>query len=626
MALSRQKKVEARDALWYEEQRHENQRRNMYLLESPDWCYCDADSFYRAMFPEGFLQSSDGTADGKPNVIVLEDTGIDRSYVDEHGDDRTKRIMHRYTVHDDLNRLNELRGISVRQNTFMFLAPISYYGKSRDHRNARYLHAFMIDLDYVGERELRNLLHQMKRGVIPYANYLVSSGTGLHVVYMLERPIPLMTRYVAGLQAIKYALTERVWNANTSNSDPDKKQHQGIYQGFRMVGTATKLNGDIGKPKFKQPYVVEAFSHDATPPATIPYLLSFLPELKNKAGMGELAALSAISKEARKTTPMAEARKRWPEWYENTVVRKKSRSGWTFGRAGYDDCLKAIREQVSVSHRYWCIFYLAVMANKCGVSYEELEDDAYSLLKQFDDLSVDPSNRFTAHDVAAALEAYEDGRASGRARRYTKAFCERHSAVSWKKRGTVNNPLDKRLPPAETLEKARAIRDLHQKVNGTNWWDNGNRDGAPDKAMLVWQAATEHPEANHSQIAKIAGVSRPTVVKWLKDENWPRQYEHERKMETDDECREAVGEMHEEPERMESESLAPSDALEHDLVETVAASPWKTDEEIAAMYGLRSVGDVRDIVEQNRDLYDRILIGFNKESRSGMRSEPEDVD
>ena len=289
------------------------------------------------MFPDGTLQKKGNDSDGKPNVIVLEDTGkeIERG-VDPKGNKLVKRIMHRYTLHDGLEELEELRKLSIEQNTFMFLAPVSYYGKSRSSRNARYLHAIMIDLDYVGERELDNLLHQMERGAIPYANYLVSSGTGLHVVYLLEHPVPLMTRYVTGLQVLKRELTDRVWNANTSASDPDKKQTQGIFQGFRMVGSATKLNGDIGNPKIKQPYVAECFSHDATPPATIPYLLSFVPKLLGKKDMDGLAALRELTQEARKKTPIAQAKELWPEWYERCVVNDEPRGGWTYGRAGYD--------------------------------------------------------------------------------------------------------------------------------------------------------------------------------------------------------------------------------------------------------------------------------------------------
>ena len=621
----------AKDAAWYEEERHANQRRNERLFLSDDWCYCDPHSFYRVLFPKGFLQPKGGHEDGKPNIIVIEDTGRDvpiPGKTDRDGNQAVKRVMHRYTIHDDLEQMEELRVKSVRENTFMFLSPVSYYGKSRDHRNARYLHAFMIDLDYVGDIQLENLLHQMKHGVIPFANFLVSSGTGLHVVYLLKDPIPLMTRYVAGLQAIKAALTERVWNAHTSRSDPDKKQRQGIFQGFRMVGSATKLNGEIGNPKIKQPYVVTAFSHDATPPATISYLLSFIPELKGMAGMDDLAAAGKLSKLARKSTPIAKAKEMWPEWYENTIVQKKPRGGWTYSRAGYDDCLKAIREQVSVSHRYWCIFYLAVMANKCGVPYEELEEDAHGLLKQFDALSVDPSNRFTAHDVEAALEAYEDGTASGRARRYTKAFCERHSAVTWEKRGVTPNPPGKRLPLNESLELARFKRDINQRMAGTNWWDNGNRDGAPKKAMLVWQAAIDNPEANHSQLARIAGVSRPTVIKWLKP-GWRDDYmaatagEAEEKTAATDmpdrqlERQQALGRWFRDPRAIEEQARQFRKAYEKDrdgvekrVVQYVAMNPWKPFDEVAVFLGLSDGNEVSRIINKKRDYYDRLLMGM----------------
>ncbi len=619
MPVTRVRRSAEKDAAWYAEERHANQRRNERLFGEDGWYYCDTYSFYRSLFPEGFLQSAGGNEDGKPNIIIIEDTGRDvpvSGKVDRDGNPVMKRVMHRYTVHDDLELMEALRDKSIEENTFMFLSPVSYYGKSRDHRNARYLHAFMIDLDYVGDMQLENLLHQMKRGVIPFANFLVNSGTGLHVVYLLKAPIPLMTRYVAGLQAIKHALTDRVWNAHTSRSDPDKKQMQGIFQGFRMVGSATKLNGEIGNPKIKQPYVVTAFSHDSTPPATISYLLSFIPQLKSMAGMSDLEAAGELSRRSRKRTPIAEAKELWPEWYESTVVQKKPRGGWLYGRAGYDDCLKAIREQVSVSHRYWCIFYLAVMANKCGVPYEELEEDAYGLLKQFDDLSIDPSNRFTAHDVAAALEAYEGGEASGRARRYTKAFCERHSAVTWEKRGVKPNPPDKRLSLGESLELARFKRDINQRREGTNWWDNGNRDGAPEKAMLVWQAAIDNPGANHSQLARIAGVSRPTVIKWLGVENWRDRYEHELKMDTDDEYRERFydelrAELEEEQREYEREHFAPGGGFEREIVETVAMYPWKSYDELAVMVGLSSGEDVRRVLIKNHAMYSKILMGID---------------
>lgn len=626
MPVSRHKSQSKHDGYWYEDERHKNQQRNEALFNAPGWYWCDADSFYRSLFPEGSLQKRGDDSDGKPNLIVLEDTGkeIDQG-IDAKGNKLVKRVMHRYTIHDDLDELEHLRDVSISQNTFMFLAPVSYYGKSRNSRNARFLHAIMIDLDYVGSEQLANLLHQMERGVIPYANYLVSSGTGLHVVYKLDRPVPLMTRYVAGLQVLKRELTDRVWNANTSASDPSKKQSQGIFQGFRMVGTATKLNGDIGNPKYRQPYAVECFSHDETPPATIPYLLSFIPKLRDKEAMGSLDALQSLTQEARSTTPIAEAKERWPEWYEKHVVNGEPRGGWTFGRAGYDRVLSVIKEQVSVSHRYWCIFYLAVMANKCGVPQDELEDDAYGLLERFDALSVEPSNRFTANDVAAALEAYEGGSASGKARRYTQAFCERKAAVEYgEKMGHGSNPPEKRLPKDLSLKKARYERDLKQEMKGTTWW---NKDGAPKKAMQVWQAATENPGLSIAALARKAEVSRPTVYKWLKP-GWEAEYASMKREEGDVQTesqptRRISRVIEKQAEQFKRQYIDDRDGFERIVIRHIASHPWEPFDQTAAFFGLPDADAVEGIANRNKAELDRVKLGLG-ESYRAWSSETDD--
>ena len=67
---------------------------------------------------------------------------------------------------------------------------------------------------------------------------------------------------------------------------------------------------------------------------------------------------------------------------------------------------------------------------------------------------------------------------------------------------------------AKHLEGARAIRD----INNDNWRE-GN--GRKPKADLVRDYALAHPDANHSEIARALGISRPTVIKWLKTERVP---------------------------------------------------------------------------------------------------------
>ena len=46
------------------------------------------------------------------------------------------------------------------------------------------------------------------------------------------------------------------------------------------------------------------------------------------------------------------------------------------------------------------------------------------------------------------------------------------------------------------------------------------------------------------------------------------------------------------------------------ILETVAENPWKSFDEIAAICSLSSGEDVRKVMESNRDLYNRILMGF----------------
>ena len=64
------------------------------------------------------------------------------------------------------------------------------------------------------------------------------------------------------------------------------------------------------------------------------------------------------------------------------------------------------------------------------------------------------------------------------------------------------------------LKLARFARDLN--YSDQNGWQNKN--GAPTKRDLIRAYAREHPDANHSDIAKALDVSRPTVIKWLKSD------------------------------------------------------------------------------------------------------------
>lgn len=68
---------------------------------------------------------------------------------------------------------------------------------------------------------------------------------------------------------------------------------------------------------------------------------------------------------------------------------------------------------------------------------------------------------------------------------------------------------------------ARAIQEINDRVNGTDW-RAGN--GRKPKRDTIRSYAVEHPEASQREIAAALGVSKTTVNKWLKP-GWRDEWE-----------------------------------------------------------------------------------------------------
>ena len=94
------------------------------------------------------------------------------------------------------------------------------------------LYALVFDLDGVYMPQLRDTLHQMNKDIIPKATFIVNSGTGLHLYYVLTEPVPMYPHNQKILKEMKYSLTRQIWNRFTSSIK--EPQMQGVLQGFRV--------------------------------------------------------------------------------------------------------------------------------------------------------------------------------------------------------------------------------------------------------------------------------------------------------------------------------------------------------------------------------------------------------
>jgi predicted transcriptional regulator len=488
------------------------------MLDEPGWEWRDPLAFYRDIFPEGFLQErwAEGERrsefDGKPNAIALKFGPKTRKQLVK-GKKVDVPVIERLTVTDDLEGVSALVKASIAENAHVYMAPVSWYGRNNRAANARFLHAFAVDLDGVTPAKLGSVLKQMRNGhdpanekwvSMPQASYIVMSGRGLHLYYLLDRPVPLVPAVVPFLQQLKRRLTDVVWTDYTSEDGNEGRQYQGIYQGFRMPGTTTRLNGYGVDAKDANKYEALAFMYapeGASEPrrVTLEYLVDYCG-IRGKEIPGELYRILE-TKGGR--TPIAEAKERWPEWHERRVVQGEEKEGYDTNRGAYESWLSRIEDEAVVHGRYFAVLALVAYAVKCNVPLEDLERDAYALVPALDKLSDDPGNRFTDYDVACALSAY----GSNDLRFWKNEYMCRRAKIA--PHANKHNG----RPQALHLEGARAIQEINDKANGTCWRDGNGRKPKRDEIRAY---AAEHPEASQRAIAKALGVSPTTVNKWLK--------------------------------------------------------------------------------------------------------------
>ena len=435
----------------------------------------DPHDFYMELFNDGVdLQSRSGDHDGQANVIVVSK--------ENHGLGKEKR----YTIHAD-NRFQDIADIP--EDEFAFMSPISYFGKNRTLKNARFMYAMTIDLDGVGKKQLLNLLTQIDNEVIPRPTYIANSGTGMHLYYKFDTPVPMYPAMQEALKELKHTLTSWVWNTYTSTIR--KKQYQSINQGFRLVGGETKVLLQMNEPFDRAGKHYDGINMTATvgvwrtgQPVTLSYLEDFL-----SLDIG----FDAIGKYSSHHT-LEECKAKIPEWYQRRIVEKKDAGQWTVKRDLYDWWIEKVKEGGADGHRYWCLYALATYAVKCDISFEELKKDAAMLQPILSERGIEP---FTTKDMRDALRLYSD---QSLAARLTRRYIEEQTAIPM--------PANKRnyRSQEQHIKIMNAVRDV--------LYPNGEWRGRSSKGQIVAEWRHNYPEGKKIDCSKETGLHINTVYKW----------------------------------------------------------------------------------------------------------------
>ncbi len=424
--------------------------------------------FYRAIFPAGSLQSEIG--DGKGNIIA--------SQIRPKGKGRTKQ----WIVDDSLKMLDKVMG-----DSFGLIPPLSFYGKTHTKENAHELFAMAIDVDYVGLQQLKNMLKQFGNGVQLCPTFLVSSGKGVHLYYLLDEPIELYANREDLLSELKEAFIRRHWN-DTSSIRPDAPDITGIYQGFRCVGSLSK---------FGEGFPVRAWQLCENR-YTLEDIKGSMPSCKI-----DLSPLYEKPQREKSKLSLEQARELYPEWYQSKIVQGKLlRRTWTCNTALYEWWKRKLEGEVKVGGRYFAIMALCAYGLKCGIPERQIKRDAYSFLEHLESLTEDEDNHFTKNDIRDAFKALKAD----------KRLISTLASRAWIEKSTkVSIPPNKRngRKQQQHLQLARGIRQLKGEMG-----ECVSGGGRPDKQEIVEQWQQQHPEGTKADCHRDTGLDPKTIRKW----------------------------------------------------------------------------------------------------------------
>lgn len=401
-----------------------------------------------------------------------------------------------FIIFNDLDFLEELK-----DRKFVITSPLTYIGRNRTANNSRFLYALAFDLDGIGQKEINNLFYQFKKGIAPKPNIVVSSGNGLHLYYIIQEPIALFYNIKKILKKFKKGMIDLLWRyGETSNIK--KRQYQGIFQGFRIPETQTKF----GKK-------VRAFYLPNQEFWSIRSLNRWIngDELLSDKELEIIEKACYISNRL----SLKEAKEKYPDWYERRIVKgDKSRKKWHIKRDLYDWWKRKIvnNESVVEGHRYYCVMSLAMYGYKCDIPYEEVKTDAYNLLKEMDEKTIDENNHFTLNDIEDALRAYKENYMT-----FPRKDIEILTGILM--------PANKRNGRKQETH-IKIMNYIRDEINQNKNWRN--TQGRPSKLEEVVMYLKVNPQATKYQCTKETGMSKNTVKKYWEEAQEKIKLENDR--------------------------------------------------------------------------------------------------
>lgn len=389
-------------------------------------------------------------------------------------------VLRKY-IHKDLKELETI--INSKSKEFCVMSCVSYAGLTNKLENARYMYALVFDLDYLVLKGNHNGLsdlveYYINKNRMPKPNYIVSSGHGIHLYYVFEKPIPMYKNVRDKVFALKKALTKRFWNSDISIV---KEQHGNVIQGFRVGGTITK---DLK-------HYTKCFKTNQDKKYTLYDLASYC--LEQDINKNDYIKIDNI----KTSMPLKVCKEKYPEWYQRRIIEKQPKGKWQVKKDLYNWWLKKVENEHRTGGRYWACFFACVYAVKCNIPFEQVKRDLYNL---YDKINNDTDDRFTIQDLEDSFKGYKNENFL-----WTRQTIQDNSLIDIppRKRNHRNQKLH--------LQIARLDLENKNKINGRAL------QGRKDKQDIIFDYLLKNDtDRKISDIMRECNVSKPCAIKYRK--------------------------------------------------------------------------------------------------------------
>lgn len=352
-----------------------------------------------------------------------------------------------------------------RTRNDMLLGGSTYFHNWISKASAKDIRAFIIDMDNVWSGQLAQYFKQDWKTTtgryIPKPTYIVNSGTGLHLYFVFDEPIP---HYKCNAEMIDKIYRELAIQ-ETTNRNFIKRQVQWFGQDFRIAGGLNKYGWTNQIFRYGDKWNID--------------------ELAKDVGLKDIHIV-------RYEEPRQPKKKNIDKRKETRAVRK----GWKSNAHFYEYTLKNCMEKTKEGNRYNSMCGLACVAWKCNIPKAQLESDLKSLLEPYNrkaNTKVKPS------EIQSAIKMYNE-----LAMQTPRSVIENWQG--WTFTGQRRNHRKR----ADHLKLARYVRD---ELNGhKDTWREGNGRKSQQETVRNWRI--ENPAGTKYLCIKETGLSKPTVYKW----------------------------------------------------------------------------------------------------------------